>query len=201
MSEELATYYRFHAGIYDWTRWSFLFGRTAIIDQISRVSAPRRILEVGCGTGKNLLKLAKTFPDACVTGLDLSEDMLRKAQNKTCSMADRIELIHGAYPAPTAPGMFDLVLFSYSLSMINPGWEAAIKAAREDLCQGGLIGVVDFHDTPFSWFRTWMGMNHVRMEGQLLPSLQAGFETEHFIIRNVYGGMWRYVMFIGVKRD
>ena len=200
MSETLEAYYRLHAGIYDLTRWSFLFGRTGIIALLSRLTAPRRILEVGCGTGKNLVKLAKTFPTARITGLDLSPDMLRKAQDKAHAAADRIDFVHRAYDGPTAPGTFDLVLFSYSLSMMNPGWETALAAAREDLRPGGRIGVVDFHDSPLSGFRSWMGMNHVRMKGHLLPALQSAFETETFIIRCGYFGLWRYLIFIGVNR-
>jgi S-adenosylmethionine-diacylgycerolhomoserine-N-methlytransferase len=42
----LARYYRFHARIYDATRWSFLFRRTAL----SAPAAPAHILEVA-GTG------------------------------------------------------------------------------------------------------------------------------------------------------
>lgn len=201
MSETLEAYYRFHAGIYDLTRWSFLFGRSGAIDLLSSLTSPRRILEVGCGTGRNLMKLAGTFPEARVTGLDLSADMLRRAQNKTHAIAHRIELVHQAYNGPIAPGTFDVVLFSYSLSMINPGWETAIHAARQDLRPGGRIAVVDFHDSPLSGFRSWMGMNHVRMEGHLLPGLRSTFQTETFTIRCGYVGLWRYLIFIGVKRD
>lgn len=200
MNQGLEAYYRFHAGIYDLTRWSFLFGRGEVIRRIAILGEPRRILEVGCGTGKNLVKLAKTFPTARITGLDLSPDMLRKAQDKTHAAADRIELVHRAYDGPTAAGTFDLILFSYSLSMMDPGWETALGAARDDLRPGGRIGVVDFHDSPFSGFRSWMGMNHVRMEGHLLPALQRAFDTETFTLRGGYGGLWRYLVFIGVNR-
>ena len=72
----LTRYYRWHARLYDATRWSFLFGRTALIRAIAADSQPRRILEIGCGTGSNLLYLHRQFPDAAITGLDLSADML-----------------------------------------------------------------------------------------------------------------------------
>jgi S-adenosylmethionine-diacylgycerolhomoserine-N-methlytransferase len=45
-------YYRLHSRIYAATRWSFLFGRRAILDDIAAATTPARILEVGCGTGK-----------------------------------------------------------------------------------------------------------------------------------------------------
>ena len=47
----LTRYYRWHAPLYDATRWSFLFGRAALIRGIALHRRPRRILEVGCGTG------------------------------------------------------------------------------------------------------------------------------------------------------
>ncbi|MGB4876086.1 MAG: class I SAM-dependent methyltransferase, partial [Candidatus Competibacter sp.] len=72
----LTRYYRWHAPLYDATRWSFLFGRAALIRGIALHRRPRRILEVGCGTGANLLRLSRWFPDADITGLDLSADML-----------------------------------------------------------------------------------------------------------------------------
>lgn len=199
MNQNLESYYRLHAGIYDLTRWSFLFGRDAVIDRLARTTAPRRILEVGCGTGKNLLKLARTFPRARITGLDLSAEMLAQARKKTRDLAERIELLQKPYAGSLAPGDFDLVLFSYCLSMINPGWERAIDAAQADLCPGGRIGVADFHDSPVPAFRAWMGIHHVRMEGHLLPCLRERFLPEEARVRSGYGGLWRYLIFIGKK--
>ena len=72
-------YYRMHARIYDLTRWTFLRGREALIKQVAASLTPNRILEVGCGTGTNLLNLGKAFPQAHLWGLDLSTDMLAVA--------------------------------------------------------------------------------------------------------------------------
>ena len=78
-AEEMRRYYRFHSKIYDLTRWSFLFGRDRVIDRIPEEVAPKRILEIGCGTGRNLIRLARWFPEAAVTGIDVSDVMLRYA--------------------------------------------------------------------------------------------------------------------------
>ena len=191
-------YYRFHSRIYDGTRWSFLFGRTAILDDIAAATTPTRILEVGCGTGKNLVNLAARFPEASITGVDLSETMLTRARRKTARFGERVRLVHRAYAAPLAdqPG-FDLMLFSYALSMFNPGYEAAIAAARRDLVPGGHIAAVDFYDTPLPVFARWMGVNHVRMEGQLRPPLRAQFTPVADRLHLAYGGVWRYLIFVG----
>jgi len=193
-------YYKFHSRIYDATRWSFLFGRTAILEPIAAVAKPTRILEIGCGTGKNLVTLAKHFPNAEVTGLDLSETMLDVAKGKAEAFGGRVKLLHRSYDAPlnTEPA-YDLILFSYALTMFNPGWETAIECAAKDLVPGGHIAVVDFHDSMFPWFKRWMGVNHVRMDSHLQPKLEALFQPQTNKLCAAYGGVWKYLMFVGRK--
>ena len=58
----IAQYYRIHARIYDLTRWTFLRGRENLIRLAAAHCKPQHILEVGCGTGKNLLHLGRLFP-------------------------------------------------------------------------------------------------------------------------------------------
>jgi S-adenosylmethionine-diacylgycerolhomoserine-N-methlytransferase len=196
----LRGYYRWHAKFYDATRWAFLFGRRGLIETVAReIEAPSRILEIGCGTGKNLVALAEAFPSAKITGLDLSSDMLDRARAKTAPFTDRIELLHRPYDGPVAgeEGRFDLIVISYALSMINPGYDEVISLCRGDLREGGVIAVVDFHETRWTWFRKWMGVNHVRMEGQILARLDAGYDAVVREIGRGYGGLWRYVTFVG----
>lgn len=195
----LAGYYRWHARIYDLTRWAFLFGRGRILRHAARhVVMPERILEVGCGTGKNLVELAECFPRAQILGLDLSKDMLDQARPKIRRHAPRVSLMHRAYDAPVAVGQkFDLIVFSYSLSMINPGFDKALDICREDLSARGMVAVVDFHESRHAWFRRWMGVNHVRMEGQVLEALRARFEPARCEVRHAYGDLWRWVTFVG----
>ena len=193
-------YYRLHSQIYDATRWSFLFGRTAILHAAAKVSRPARILEVGCGTGKNLVTLSRLFPQANVVGVDLSETMLAVARRKIGPMGPRIRLIHGRYgPAFSNQADWDLILFSYALSMFNPGFEEAIATAYRDLAPGGHVAVVDFHDTRFLLFERWMGVNHVRMNGQLRPLLNARFKSRIDCPLPAFGGLWRYLLFVGQK--
>jgi S-adenosylmethionine-diacylgycerolhomoserine-N-methlytransferase len=196
----LRGYYRWHAKFYDITRWAFLFGRRGLVATVAdQIDSPARILEIGCGTGKNLLALAEAFPGARITGLDLSADMLDRARAKIAPFADRIDLLHRPYDGPVAEegGKFDLVVISYALSMINPGYDEVIQLCRSDLNEGGVIAVVDFHETRWTWFRKWMGVNHVRMEGQILAQLDEGYEAVVRQIGRGYGDLWRYVTFVG----
>lgn len=194
-------YYRLHARIYDATRWSFLFGRRSIVTNIAAIREPQRILEVGCGTGTNLCALRKQFPEAEIVGLDLSADMLDMAHNNLRHLAKPPKLLQRAYSESLkdeAP--FDLVLFSYALSMFNPGWELAIEIAHSDLAADGIIAVVDFHHSRFAWFRAWMGVNHVRMYAHLLPVLERHFTAEQREINTAYAGLWHWFQFIGTPR-
>ena len=194
-------YYRLHAGIYDATRWSFLFGRQDIIRALPAELRPQSVLEVGCGTGTNLLHLARRFPTAPVTGLDASAHMLARAARRTAPLCGRIRLLHRPYLAPEGGGEgFDLILFSYALSMFNPGWEAALDLAVRDLSPRGLLAVVDFEHTPVAAFRRWMGVNHVRMEGHLPPALRRRLLPALDRSVPAYGGLWSYLLFLGRPR-
>jgi S-adenosylmethionine-diacylgycerolhomoserine-N-methlytransferase len=199
-SVKMERYYRLHSHIYDYTRWSFLFGRKKIVGMTADFVKPRRILEVGCGTGANLSALAKTFPNAMITGVDVSDSMLSKSRRLLQKYGNRIELLNYNYNRPVRRGSYDLVLFSYTLTMLNPGWQEALNAATDDLAPRGCLAVVDFHRSGPAWFSAWMGLNHVRMEGELLPLLQQQFNPQFQAKPKAYGGLWQYFCFIGNKR-
>lgn len=44
------------------------------------LKSPKRVLDLGCGPGNSTAVLAKHFPDAKVTGMDSSPDMIKKAK-------------------------------------------------------------------------------------------------------------------------
>ncbi len=194
-------YYIFQSRIYDLTRWSFLFGRTAVLEQLPfEYEQPFHLLEVGCGTGRNLQKLQKRFPEARLSGMDISKDMLTQARRRLGAYPGII-LLEQAYGDEfyTWTGKLDVVLFSYALTMINPQWEALIHQAYKDLRPGGYIAVVDFHDSRFPFFKRHMSGHHVRMDGHLLPVLQNNFREVHTSVRPAYLGVWDYLLFIGKK--
>ncbi len=194
-------YYRFHSLIYDATRWSFLFGRDDLLDSLPRLPAQPRILEIGCGTGRNIRQIKDCYPNAEIVGIDLSAPMLKVAANKFNKDAN-VELIHSKYDSVKGNlAAFDLILCSYSLSMFNEKTENTIRKLSAELNRGGYVAVVDFHTSPFAWFRQWMNMNHVDINRHLLPLLKKRYRSNQSVIKKAYFGLWSYFQFIGQPQD
>jgi SAM-dependent methyltransferase len=72
---------------------------------------PAHALDLGTGTGAGALWLARQFPDARVTGLDISEAMIKQAKAKLPDeLAGRVEFIVGdAERLPFTDGSLDVV--------------------------------------------------------------------------------------------
>lgn len=201
-NSHMQQYYKLQSKIYDATRWSFLFGRLQIIKEIPLDrNADIRILEVGCGTGYNLQNLAQYFHKAQLIGLDVSSDMTTLAKKNTRKYQDRVEIITAPYAAGHNffDGEVDVVLFSYSLTMINPQWHDLILQAKKDLKVGGFIAVTDFHDSKNAWFKKHMSNHHVRMDGHLLPVLDQEFQSITQQVKAAYLGVWHFLVYIGKK--
>jgi len=65
--------------VYDATRKYYLLGRDALIEGLG--AAPgMRVCEVGCGTARNLIKIARRWPGAVLSGVDASDEMLKTAR-------------------------------------------------------------------------------------------------------------------------
>lgn len=60
----------------------FLGGNKATLKTFKKLPKPQTILEVGCGGGQFTLELAKQFPHAHVTGVDISSEAIDFAQKQ-----------------------------------------------------------------------------------------------------------------------
>ena len=202
-SEALKRYYRLHAPIYDATRWAFLFGRTRLIQLLSQSCAgatPKQILDLGCGTGKNLCALAQAFPAAQITGVDLSAEMLAQAGRNLVQKLDpvargRISLRHTDI-AQISGLQYDLIVCSYMLSMTGNQLGDTLQKLRKLLTPTGRLAIVDFDSTRAAWFARWMGVNHVRMDGTLATLLQKFSHVEQYQQHSGLG-LWRWLIWIG----
>jgi len=141
--------YRFQRHIYDATRRFYLLGREKLISDLG-VPENGSVLEVGCGTGRNLVKVAHAYPSARVHGFDISSEMLKSAGSAIVrnGLAGRIAIAEGDALSfdprlSFGIGAFDRVFLSYTLSMI-PHWQQALAHAARLVAPGGELHVADF---------------------------------------------------------
>jgi S-adenosylmethionine-diacylgycerolhomoserine-N-methlytransferase len=175
--------YRHQRHIYDLTRKYYLFGRDRVIRDLD-LHAGDKLVEIGCGTARNLIAIARRYPQATLYGLDASAEMLKTAEESVnragvgaCSLKQGYaeHLDAQTFGADAAP--FDRALFSYSLSMI-PDWRGALVAAAAVLKPDGLIDIVDFGDLarlgPLAGgaLRGWLKLFHVKPRAEILGAVE-----------------------------
>lgn len=143
--------YRLQRHIYDVTRKPYLLGRDALIGELALPSTGT-VLEIACGTARNLLHIARRYPAALCFGVDISDQMLQTARAAIAreGTGDRVWVAQAdatrLCPAELfGIAQFDRVVISYALSMI-PEWEAALRIGAGLLRPGGSLHIVDFGD-------------------------------------------------------
>jgi S-adenosylmethionine-diacylgycerolhomoserine-N-methlytransferase len=152
--------YRYQRHIYDATRKFFLLGRDRLLDDL-RPTVGSHVLEIGCGTGRNLILAALRYPRATFYGLDVSEMMLETARASIARAGLDGRIVVAAADATSFESealfgrrAFDRVFISYALSMIPP-WREATARALSVVADSGSLHIVDFgqqHGLP-AWFR------------------------------------------------
>lgn len=117
--------------------------RQSLIDKVQ--GQPRRILDLGCGTGSTTLMLKQAFPQAEVIGLDLSPYMLFMADSKANQAGLNIQFLHGKAEQTNFPdAAFDLVtaalLFHETPVAVS---QAILREAFRLLTVGGEVLIHD----------------------------------------------------------
>ncbi|MEL6978060.1 MAG: class I SAM-dependent methyltransferase [Pseudomonadota bacterium] len=175
--------YRNQRHFYDLTRKFYLLGRDRLIEEL-KPEPGHHVLEVGCGTGRNLIKAAKRYPQARFYGFDISSMMLETAERSIAKagIADRITLAQGDAGAFTAQDLFgfnaaERVFYSYTLSMI-PVWREALMRGVEATAPGGALHVVDFGQqerlpkAARAVLGRWLALFHVTARPDLFEAIQ-----------------------------
>ncbi len=176
--------YRHQRHIYDLTRKYYLLGRDGMIAGLD-ARPGTSVLEIGCGTGRNLIQAARTYPRARLLGVDVSHVMLASAEQSIAraGLTERVQVAHAdatAFDPAKQLGVskFDRVFISYTLSMI-PAWEKVLDSAVALLAPGGQLHIVDFGGQEHfpAWFRSvlrrWLARFGVIPRDELEARLRA----------------------------
>ena len=107
----LRDFFNEKADIYDGVHAELMDAKDALVDSVP--SDAKRILDIGVGTGLELIGLFEKIPDACVTGIDMCENML--AILRTRPFADRVNIIQGNFFEVEFGTDYDAVISSAAL--------------------------------------------------------------------------------------
>jgi S-adenosylmethionine-diacylgycerolhomoserine-N-methlytransferase len=170
--------YRHQRHLYDFTRKYYLPGRDRLIDRL-KPAAGDCVLEIGCGTARNLVVAARRYPQARFFGIDVSSAMLATAAHKVgrAGLASRIQVARADATGFDPERLFGVpqfsrIFLSFSLSMIDE-WRVVLETALSRLAPGGELHIVDFggQEGLPAWFRRglrrWLARFHVTPRDEL----------------------------------
>ncbi len=200
--------YRLQRHFYDVTRRYYLLGRDRMLDELD-ASPSHSILEIGCGTGRNLIGAAQRYPSCQYFGIDISTEMLKSAEKSLAraGLANKIILAQADatnFKANMKLGRktFDRIYFSYTLSMV-PQWQAALQHAVTLLAKHGELHIVDFGQcekwpAPFKkvLFK-WLKLFHVLPQSELpdvLMELSRTCDLDFIHKTDFKGYAWRFIL-------
>jgi len=179
-SDNVKTTYQFYAPIYNFLFGAVLApGRRALSKEVSMLK-PTHILEIGVGTGL----LLKEYPAASmVTGIDVSEDMLKVAYREVERLKrSSINLVvMDAENLEFPDNSFDCVVLPYVLS-VTPNPDKLIAEARRVCKKNSTIIIVNhFSGNGFWWFLEKAVKN---------ISQKIGFRSDFSYAENVLSHDW-----------
>jgi S-adenosylmethionine-diacylgycerolhomoserine-N-methlytransferase len=175
--ERLEGFYAGQAQGYDNFRERLLQGRAETVAELadSLPETGATLVELGCGTGRNLAFLGAQRQRLWRTwGVDLCPSLL--AQARARDWPD-VQWVAADATVWRPPQQVDGVLCAYSLTMI-PDWFLAIDNAIAMLRPGGTLAVVDFYVPREArlgrvFWPWWFGHDGVHPNADLLPYLRS----------------------------
>ena len=114
----------------------------SVLRQVGLRVAGRNVIEVGCGTGRNTEWLAQQAGE--IVGLDFSEGMLQRAQERVSSSHVRFVHHDVRNPWPLPPASADLVIAMLILEHVEDIKPMVVESARA-LTSGGELFICELH--------------------------------------------------------
>ncbi len=176
-----------------------MFARTAL--EMTMVLAGESVLEIGFGTGKSLVQLARQAgPRGLVSGIDLSWGMAKVAAHRIEKegRTTRMMLCQGDSAAlPFPGGQFDVVFMAFTLELFDtPEIPQVLRECRRVLRAGGRMGIVALSQprhfslmvAAYEWFhRHFPAAADCRPIPAAACLAAAGFEITASLRRSMWG--------------
>jgi len=129
----------------------------ALLQQARREfpAAPRRILELGCGTGRLTAAMAQLWPGARIVAVDLAPQMCTRTRARLATHAG-LSCVLGDADDPAAPfwqwGPYDLIIAGATVQWL-PDPPARVAQWPEHLRPGGVLALSTFGPGTFRELR------------------------------------------------
>jgi SAM-dependent methyltransferase len=115
-----------------------------------RLGAGADVLDLGCGSGKALIRLAEAYPASRFLGLDLSAEAVGRARDEAerrglTNIAFEVRDLRG-FDRTAEPGAFDLVT-TFDAVHDQPDPQGLLRGIHRTLKPGGIYLMQDIHHT------------------------------------------------------
>lgn len=161
-----------------------------IISQVSRtISGCKRVLDLGCGSGQLLCQVAEINPEIHFTGVDLSEEMLKRAKIRAESMnLSNVEFIKQDFTEVQGlqDKRIDGIMCVYALHHLNDlqSLKKFFKAVNSLVNQDTSIFIFDFcrlhSEKSIDFFVEYRGGERPLSREDFRNSLKAAFSLNEF---------------------
>jgi ubiquinone/menaquinone biosynthesis C-methylase UbiE len=149
-----------------------------------------RILDAGCGFGETLIRLAEIFPEADLTGIDLSDPLLDLARSNAtkAGLSDRIEFKKADVCSTSFPDKYFNVILNINMVHVVENPLQMLDELERILADDGHLFIVDIR-------RSWIGL----LEREFLSALSVTEAKQLFYGSKIRKGAmtssllwWRY---------
>lgn len=147
----------------------------------------RRILDLGCGTGRSTLPFAQRHPAAELYGVDLSAACLVRAYERSRAAGIDVRWSQQAGEALDFPDAhFDLVHSTFLLHELpRPALLAITREVLRVLAPGGRFVSLDFHSPPGGVFGDFIHYGHARRNDEVF--MRSFAETDYLAMQREVG--------------
>ncbi|WP_409345473.1 class I SAM-dependent methyltransferase [Paenibacillus sp. MBLB4367] len=152
--EEMSSFFNQRAGGYDQHMRgvipSFDSFYSSLSEPIAVTDLPVRVLDLGCGTGTELQWILAKAPNARITCVDVSENMLELLLAKYRLWSDRLTIVRGSYlEIDFEPGGYDYIVSAMTMHHLLADDKLALyKKLHTALKPGGHYIEGDYVETP-----------------------------------------------------
>ena len=117
---------------------------TVLLHDDTRYPAGSRVLEAGCGIGAQTVILARNSPGAQITSVDISEDSIKRAEEKIRQEGiTNVSFRQGdIFHLPFPPASFDHIFICFVLEHLAKP-QTALEQLRPLIKEGGTITVIE----------------------------------------------------------